>query len=94
MKRLYLLRVALIAIIAVSLVASFVTIYSDDEPTFDLLCNNIDFLLYARLLSDSISCKGIYYEYSNLVIYPCILIAYLARNEKSPPCSNIQYQLS
>jgi hypothetical protein len=85
MKRLYLLKFVLVTVIAVSLVSSFVTVYSDDEPTLDLLCSSIDFALYSRLLSDLISSKGIYYEYNDSFTCPGILIVYLARNEKSPP---------
>jgi len=85
MKRLYLLKLVLIILIAVSLVASFKAIYDDDESTSDIICDNNNFFSYIELLSNFTSCKGILYEYNNDLTYPEPLVSYLASKEKSPP---------
>lgn len=91
MKRLHFVRLFLIAIIAVSLVAFFRAIYDDDDATFDVLCNNNDFLLYTRLLFNPASYQGRLYEYNNVFIYPEAFISYLASKEKSPPVNPILF---
>ncbi len=86
MKRLNFPRLFLIIITAVSLVVSFTTLYDNDDPAFDLLCSNDEFLSYQYILSCIVVfSKGKLYEYSNIDVYKKPLISYLATKEKSPP---------
>ena len=86
MKKIHLLKLALITLTAVSLVVSFIAIYDDDEPAANILCDNHEFFsYYADSLLNPVSGKGVFHEYSEESTYPDTLISYLASKEKSPP---------
>jgi len=94
MKKINFLNLGLILIAIVSLISSFAAIYSDDDPVVDAFCIVSDFLITLYFLLGLASSKGIYYESHNIFIYSDVLIAYLARKEKSPPRNNLYYSLS
>ena len=85
MKRLDLAKSLLIAVTAISLVVSFIALYDNDEPNFDLLCSNNDFLSSQYILSFLPLSNGKLYEQSNVAVYKKPLISYLSAKEKSPP---------
>lgn len=89
MKKINFFKLGLVLIAVVSLISSFAAIYGDDDPVVDAFCIVSDFLIAIYFLLSLASAKGMYYESNNVFIYSDVLIAYLARKEKSPPWNNL-----
>lgn len=85
MEKLFLLKIVLIVIIAVSLAAFFKASYDNDDSTLDFLSGGNNFLLYACFLLILLPCIGVSYINIDNFTYPELLVSYLSSKEKSPP---------
>ena len=85
MKRTNFLSSVLVCLIAISLVVFSKVICEDEDYTLDMLCNTNGSFYYDELLVDILSRAGIFYEQKDSSFSPAPIMAFLERQEKSPP---------
>jgi serine protease inhibitor len=85
MKKINFLILVLFCVIAASLVIFTKAICDDEDSAFDMLCNANDSFRFEEIFASILSYRGIFYEHHNVAISPISIMAYLERQEKSPP---------
>lgn len=85
MKKLYLLNLLIVFILALSLFFLFVANYDDDESFPDIICDNKFIFRYHDLLVDISSRKLISYQKVYDISSLQQIILYIEKQEKSPP---------
>lgn len=88
MKKYNLTGIVLVCIVVISIMFFCKAVYADDDFIFDILCNTNDLPLYAEFFITILLCFGILYEHETILSFSSSVIAYLARNEKSPPVNS------
>lgn len=89
MKKTNFLSLILICVIATSLVVFTKAICEDEDFVLAMLCNSSDSFWYEEFLATILSYSGIFYEYQDITIAPKSIMAYLERQEKSPPLNPV-----
>lgn len=85
MKKIYVLSLVLVCIIAVSTIIFAKALCEDDDPVFDSLCNPSNILHYNELVLAALTETGLFYEQHSHAFSLKPIISYLERQEKSPP---------
>jgi hypothetical protein len=85
MKKPNFLSLILICVIAAPLIIFTKAICEDEDSAFDMLCNSADSFRYEELFANILSNPGIFYEHHDTAVSPRSIMAYLERQEKSPP---------
>ena len=85
MKRLNLLNLVLIFSVIASLVIFTKAVCEDDASSYDSLYYACDCFKYDELFAGILSYPGVFYGYFGTSVSPKSIIAYLERQEKSPP---------
>ncbi len=88
MKKLNLLSCILVLILIASVVVFTKAICEDEDSVSDILCDASDYLRYKELFANILANPGFFYEYPDCVISHKSIMAYLERQEKSPPTSS------
>jgi len=88
MKKPNFLNLILIFILIASVLVFSKAICEDEDSVSDILCDASDYFLYKELFASISSATGFFYEYRNFVISHKSIIAYLERQEKSPPVNS------
>jgi len=83
------LNFILICILITSVIVFTKAICEDADSVSDILCDANDYFRYRELFASILINSGFFYESYDFVISHKSIIAYLERQEKSPPINSL-----
>ena len=88
MKKSRFLNLILICILVASVIVFTKAICEDEDSVSDILCDANDYFHYRELFAGILVNFGFFYEYQARVVLHKSIMAYLERQEKSPPANS------
>jgi hypothetical protein len=93
MKKFNFLSLILVCVLTAFLIISFKVVFDDEDSVLDIFCNIDGSFRCEEIFASILSPTGIVSEHNDIAISPKSFMAYLERQEKSPPANSMIFSI-